>query len=272
MIDQRALATEPEKVFEALAERVARMLDAQISGTMIYDEGRERLVSQPPFFGLPAVLVRNFVIPVQAGTATRDLWETRDYWLSSDVTDEPLADDLGLTLLHNTAGVRNALLMPLVVGIRRVGMLVILNKNNPSGFSDRDAMTLRPLAAQVAIAIENVRLAEQERIRETELEGLQEISQVFSAIGHTDQFYGNINERLARMMNVEFCGILLQDNETQRLVAQPPFYGTNAEGYTIPIPPGSPMAMVYGSEDYWYTNDASTDRLSTAPDSRNCRA
>ncbi|MBL8130327.1 MAG: GAF domain-containing protein [Anaerolineae bacterium] len=261
VIDQEALTTDPEAIFGALTSRVARLLDAEIAGTMVYDEKRERLAPQPPFYGLPPVIVRNFAILVQPNTPARDLWLSREYWLSSDLGDEPLADDLGLTLLRNTAGVRSALLMPLAVGAKRVGMLLIFNKRSETGFSDRDARTLRPLAAQVAIAIENIRLAEQERIRETELSGLQEISQVFSAIGHTDQFYFSVNERLARMMNVEMCGILLHDVENAQLRAQPPFYGIDMPDYAIGIPDGSPMALVYGGEDYWYTNAAATDRL-----------
>ncbi|MDZ4770156.1 MAG: GAF domain-containing protein, partial [Chloroflexota bacterium] len=190
-----------------------------------------------------------------------DIWSQRDYWFTSDIADEPAADELGLTLLYNTAGVRSALLMPLIIGIKRVGMLVVFNKNSATGFSDRDARNLRPLAAQVGIAIENMRLAAQERIRESELAGLQEISQVFSAIGHTDQFYASITERLARMMNVEMCGVLLLDAAGARLTAQEPFYGMDAADYVIQVPPESPMAMVYENEDYWYTNAASTDRL-----------
>ncbi|MBK8027560.1 MAG: GAF domain-containing protein [Chloroflexi bacterium] len=260
-IDQQAMTSEPEAIFSALASRVARLLDAQMAGAMIYDEKRERLVPQTPFHGLPNVIVRSFSILVQPNTPARDLWQNRPYWLSSDVTDEPLADSLGLTLLSNTAGVRSALLMPLGVGAKRVGMLLVFNKKGDTGFSDRDALNLRPLAAQVAIAIENIRLAEQERIRETELSGLQEISQVFSAIGHTDQFYASVNERLARMMNVGICGILLHDVENSQLVAQVPFTGMDATDYAIGIPDGSPMGLVYGSEDYWYTNTAATDRL-----------
>jgi len=261
VIDQESLQSDPERVFAALNERVARLIDAQISGVLIYEEQRTRLIPAPPFHGLPAWITQNFTISVLPDSPAREVWQNNPYWISSDIGDEPLSDALGLSLLHNAAGVRSALLMPLDVGAKKVGMLAVFNKNSELGFSDRDARALKPLAAQVAIAVETIRLADQERSRETELAGLQEISQVFRAIGHTEQFYANINERLARMMSVEMCGILLYEPETLRLVAQPPFFGMEAENYAIPMPQESPMAMVYESEEYWYSNNTDTDRL-----------
>jgi GAF domain-containing protein/nitrogen-specific signal transduction histidine kinase len=260
VVDQQMLIDNPEAVFGALAERAARLLDAQMAGTLLYDEQRERLIPALPFHGLPAVLIRNFSINVPEGSAARAIWQEREYWIAADISDEPTADDLELNFLYNTAGVRSTLLMPLTVGARRVGMLALFNRNSPTGFSDRDARTLRPLAAQVAIAVENRRLAEQERIRETEMAGLQEISQVFSAMAHTDEFYRSITDRLARLMNVEICGVLLDDGNGS-LLAQPPFYGMDAADYAIPYPPDGALSGVLNQEGYWFTNAVATDRL-----------
>jgi GAF domain-containing protein/two-component sensor histidine kinase len=260
VVDQQTLIDQPEVVFGALAERTASLLDAQMAGTLIYDERRERLIPALPFHGLPPVLLRNFSISVPQESAARAIWQGRDYWISADISDEPTADDLGLHLLYNTAGVRSVLLMPLIVGTQRVGMLAVFNRNSPTGFSDRDARTLRPLAAQVAIAVENRRLAEQDRIREREMSGLQEISQVFSAMAHTDEFYRSITDRLARLMNVEICGVLLITPQDE-LLAQPPFYGMDAADYTIAYPPDGVLAQILTQEGYWYTNAAATDRV-----------
>ncbi|MEP7290203.1 MAG: GAF domain-containing protein [Chloroflexota bacterium] len=255
---------DPEQVFLTLNQRIAKLLDAEVCGVLLYDELRDALVAQPPYYGLPTQVVRLFAIPVKPGSDAYDIWQRQPYWMSSDLQDEPLAEELQLSLLVNAAGLKDAILMPLQVGNRRIGMMLVGNKRLSSGFSPQDVQNLRLLSAQAAIAVEDVHLSERQQIHETEMTGLQEISQAFGAISHSAEFYADINERIARVMNIALCGVLLYDENKNRLLAQKPFYGldeTLIEQYSVALEPGSAMEDIWRNDDFWFTNNASTDKV-----------
>ena len=50
--------------------------------------------------------------------------------------------------------------------------------------------------------VENIRLFQTEQRVDSELEGLQEITQAIGAISHADQFYSDITARIARLMDI----------------------------------------------------------------------
>lgn len=253
-----------DRIYAALTERVARLLGADMCGILLYDERRQALVAQPPFFGLPVQIIRSYAIPVPQNSAQRDIWERQTHWLSNDLADEPLAENMRLTLLINAAGMYNIILMPLQVGSRRIGMIQVSNKRSHGGFTMRDVQTLRLLSAQVAVIVEDIRLVQMEQRRETEMIGLQEITQAFGAIAYEDEFFATTTERIARMMSVNVCGILLFDEDRRKLVPQPPFYGLAAASgvdYSIALPEGSPIDQIWQDEDYWYTNHAAGDKI-----------
>lgn len=262
--DLDTVESDPEAVFTALNARIARLLDVEICGVLVYDERRQRLNAQPPFHGLPTHIVRSYNISVTPGSEAREIFMQRDQWISVDATDEPLADALNLSLLVNAAGVRNTLMMPLIVGGRRVGMIQVCNKRAVGGFTERDAQNLRLLSAQAATLVEDIRLTERERVRNAEMEGLQEIAQAFGALGRSEELLTSINERLARLMNVEICGVLLYNTSAQRLSAQPPFYGLHDDAirfYHVELGDDNTMAQLWREDEYWYTNNAQTDKV-----------
>lgn len=255
---------DPEGTYAQLTERIARLLGAEICGVLLYNELRHALVAEPPFYGLPPQLVRNYAIPLPEGSPQYDMWMNTSYWSSNDLADEPMADALNQSMLVNAAGVVNTVLMPLEVGSRRIGAIQVANKRSHGGFSLRDTQQLNLLAAQAAVIVEEIRLAQQELDQEAEMAGLRDLLQAFGEISHEHEFFIAINDRLARMFNVEFCGVLLYAEEQRRLIAQVPFLGMEdavARHYQIALPEDSAMERIWREEDYWYTNNAQTDKI-----------
>jgi PAS domain S-box-containing protein len=260
----RVAEDDPDAVYFGLTERIANLLGVDMCGVLLYDDRRRALAAQTPFYGLPGQIARSYAISVVEGSAGARLWAEADHWLSNDLSDEPLAEPLGLSLLINAAGMFNIALLPLVVGARRIGLLHVSNKRARGGFTAQDVQMLRLLAGQAAVIVESLRLASLEERRDLEMSGLQEIAQAFGALRRASEFYASTNERIARLMGVQYCGILLYDEANRRLVAQPPFYGLPNEaiaGYQIVLEPGSALEQIWLEEDYWYTNNASTDRV-----------
>jgi PAS domain S-box-containing protein len=257
-----AAEADAETVYARLTERMARLMGADVCGIMLYDERKNALTAELPFYGLPSQLVRNYSMPLLPGSPQRDLWEAGDYWISNDLADEPLVETMRMGLLVNPGGLFNTALMPLQLGARRIGIVQVGNKRSHGGFTTRDMNHLRLLATQAAVVVEDVRLVQHEQQRDAEMLGLQELAQAFGALSHAEKFYASTNERIGRLMGLSMCGILLYDEESHTLRAQVPFYGIDDEliaNYEINLQPGSPIEQIWLEEDYWYTNHVATD-------------
>jgi GAF domain-containing protein/two-component sensor histidine kinase len=257
-----ASETDAEAVYALLNERIAKLMSADVCGVLLYDERKSALVAELPFYGLPPQLVRSYTMPLLPGSTQRDLWEAGEYWISNDLADEPLVEEMRMGLLVNPGGMYNTALMPLQLGARRIGMVQVGNKRSHGGFTTRDMNHLRLLATQAAVVVEDVRLVQHEQQRDAEMLGLQELAQAFGALSHAEKFYASTNERIARLMGLSMCGILLYDLETHSLRAQVPFYGISDDliaYYQIKLDPGSPIEQIWLEEDYWYTNRVPTD-------------
>ncbi|MFW5772225.1 MAG: GAF domain-containing protein, partial [Phototrophicaceae bacterium] len=251
-------------VYESLTARIAELADAEMCGILLYDRDRGGLVPQLPFYGLPEALVTRLFIPLPENSPQRDIWENQSYWVSNDVTDEQLVEALGLRHIVDVAGIANTAWIPLRVGQGQIGVVAISNRRTPGGFNNRDIQNMAVLASQAAVVVEGVRLYQREQRMDTELVGLQEITNAIGALSHEADFYGEITERIAGLMDMEICGVLLYDAEGERLVSKSPFYGVSDElvaAYTVPLPPGSIMAELWTDEPYWFSNRVESDPL-----------
>ena len=268
---QRIVSTEDvkgadatQRVYSALNQRVAELLSADMCGIFLYDQDREGLVVQLPVLGLPEALIRTVFIPLPYDSPQYDIWTRQQYWVSNDVVDEPLVEALGLSTVVSLAGITNTAWMPLQLGDQRFGVLAVSNKRTEGGFTARDIQNLQVLAAQAAIVVENIRLYQREKRMDTELVGLQQITDAIGALSHETEFYGEITERIALLMDIEKCGVMLHDADNHRLLSRLPFYGVKDElvqNYIIPLTPGSVMEQLWEEEQYWYSNRVASDTL-----------
>lgn len=251
-------------IYALLNERMASLLDADMCGVLIYDDTREALIPQLPFYGLPDHVADKIIIPLPEDSPQFDIWRNQPYWVSNDVRDEPLVDALDFGFLIEAAGIENTALFPLQIAGERIGIMAISNKRTEGGFMPNDIQNLRVLSSQAAIVVENVRLYQRERRIDTELIGLQEMTHAIGALSHEGEFYREISERIARLMDSAMCGILMYDAEKRALVSQLPFYGISddlVKNYEISIPPGSVMEQLWLDEDSWYSNQVQSDTL-----------
>ncbi|MDX2139511.1 MAG: GAF domain-containing protein [Chloroflexota bacterium] len=257
-------ASDKASIYKMLVERTARLLDVEIAGILLYDDQYKALVAQEPFVGLPAHIIRNFRIPLPTGSAARDIYEKASIWSSAELSGEPLAQEMRLDMLTNAAGVRDILLAPMQLGDRRIGMLQASNRRAPGGFTRADEDNLRMLAAQAGVVVEELRLYEQELLRESEMLSLQEITQAFSALTFEGDVLLNANTEVARLMGVERCGVMLYEPDASRLMAQLPMYGFDddmIQHYQIPLEANSVVWHMWHEQDYWFTNDVDTDPI-----------
>lgn len=251
-------------IYGLLNERMAKLLDADMCGVLIYDENRQALMPQMPFFGLPDNVAERIIIPLPANSPQSDIWLNQPYWVSNDVKDEPLVETLNFGFLVDAAGIDNTALFPLQIAGDRIGIMAISNKRTQGGFMPNDVQNLRVLSSQAAIVVENVRLYQRERRIDNELVGLQEMTHAIGALSHEGEFYKEISERIARLMGSSMCGVLLYDAQSRSLISQLPFFGISNEvlgDYSINVPRGSIMEQLWNDEDSWYSNRVQNDTL-----------
>ncbi len=250
-------------IYAALTRRVAELMDAEMVGVFVHDEARNSLAPELPFYGLPEALVRSLVIPLPKDSPQRDIFERQPYWISNDLTDDSIMDALGFGAIVDIAGIQNTAWLPLQISGRRIGMLMVSNRRG-DGFVHRDIQNLQAIAAQASIVVENLRLYARERRLDAELEGLREMTYAIGALTQESEFYSEITERIAHLLGVEMCGILLFDASRRQLVCRLPFYGVPdalIENYVIPIESGSAIEELWESESYWYSNRVQADTL-----------
>ena len=112
------------------------------------------------------------------------------------------------------------MLSQLAVPVRRkgkvIGALNLLNEVE-GAFTPQDEALLRQFAAHVAVAIENARLFESERHYVDTLETLAEIGREMSSILDLDALLTRIASLTKRLIDYRTFGILLLDEETERL-------------------------------------------------------
>ncbi|MBC8099786.1 MAG: GAF domain-containing protein [Armatimonadetes bacterium] len=253
-------------IFAILTQRVAQLAGTSLAGVFLYDEARQGLTPTLPFFGIPDAVLRGVFIAMPPDSPQRDIWERQTYWISNDVRDEPLVDALGLQTVVNLGNVRNTAWLPLQIGSRRIGVLTVSNKINGT-FTPRDIANLRALASQTAIVVENIQLATREQNLDAQIAGLQEITYAIGALTEESEFFSEITQRIATLMDIELCGILLYDETKQRLVSRLPFVGAPDDAvrdYTIDLTPGTAFEEIWSDEPYWYSNRVPADTLTFA--------
>jgi PAS domain S-box-containing protein len=252
------------ELYAALTERIARLMDASVCGVYLFDEQRQALVPELPFYGLPSQLASNLIINMTPDSPQRVIWDRQDFWMSNDLADEPLVQGTSFQLLVSAATIHNIALIPMGIAGQRFGVIQVSNKRTEGGFTLQNIQHLKVLVAQAAIVVENIRLMKREETIDAELIGLQKITQAIGSINTQGSFYGEINERIASLMGVKMCGLLLYDEATQSLIAQPPFFGVDnklIEGYRINVKSGTVMFDIWNDEQFWYANDVHANLL-----------
>ncbi len=255
---------DPQQLYAQLTQRIAFLANVELCGIMLYDPDEETYRSQAPFYGAPESLVRGHRLEMTPGS---DLYEAvmhRPWWYTNDPAS-PVTAALGLDDVQSAIPLRRVAIVPMVIGTRRVGLLLVANKHGGQRFSDADIRSLITFGNQAAMVVENARLYDDAQRRSRELGGLQQIAEAIGALRSPEQLYDQITRRVAELMDVELCGVLLYDPHTHVLVSQRPFYGLDDDEtvsfYQLPSPPGSVIAELWQDRPMWTCNDLRRDPL-----------
>ncbi len=252
---------DPYQLFDQLGQRVAELMQTESAGVLLYDREQEKLIAQKPLYGVPDGVTADYQISLEKGSPARSLWEDVSFWFSNNVPEDRLVEEMGFGMLAEMTAVRSTAMVAMTVGEERIGVLQVSNKIDGTPFTMEDIRLLQIYADQAAIVVESARLYAEEQSRVAELRGLQQISQALSAFTNPDELYGQLTERIASLMGVDVCGLLLYDPDGEQLTARHPFYGMHdeiVENYIIPLRRGLAREM-WREDELWESNHVMTD-------------
>lgn len=161
--------------------------------------------------------------------------------------------------------------LPLMISNRFIGTVELASYRRHA-FDHEDLALLQSVAGQAAIAIDNARLSGEQASRLTQLSGLQDIVQTMGETVSSRELFELLNARIADLMNVDVCGVLLYDSDSQALVSQLPFYGVPDSVislYRIPVQPNSAGYNIWQNSPWWFSNDVLNNELVGALNMRN---
>ncbi len=154
------LLTDIQQVYREVNRSVAQLAGAAMCAVLLYDQTQEMLICQLPMYGVPDEIGPRYKVSVGQGQ-TEAIWAQEDYLILNDVGEHPLVAALGLKELARDAGLRNTLLIKLMVGNRNIGVIQASNKLDGTPFGEDDARLLCIFAGQAAAVIENAQLYEE---------------------------------------------------------------------------------------------------------------
>ncbi|MBN1963023.1 MAG: GAF domain-containing protein, partial [Anaerolineae bacterium] len=255
---------DPYELYNQLTQRIARLMDVELCGVLLYDDAEQIFRSQLPFYGAPDALLQNYALTVAPHSDLYTIWWHQPWWYSNE-PDAELIEAMGFEDLAATIHLRGMAVAPMVVGTRRVGLLMVANKHGSRSFNEDDMRLLMSFASQAAVVAENARMYGEEQRRTRELGGLQQIAQAMGVLRSPGELFSQITARIAELMGAEMCGILLYDTDSHLLVSQRPFFGMDDDEsvrfYQLPSPPGSAVSRLWHDRDTWFSNDLRHDPL-----------
>jgi len=250
------------QLFAQLGQRVAELMGTEIGGVMIYQPEHNRLVGQVPIHGISDELAADFIIPLDEDSPAHNLWLDQDFWFSNDVSSEPLVIEIGLGMLAELTGTKSTAMAKMTLGDESIGLLHVSNKADGDLFTMDDIRLLQIYANQAAILVASARLYSQEQNRVAELRGLQQITQALSSFTNPDELYRQLTQRIADLMGVYICGVLLYESEEERLVARKPFFGMGDQitgNYALPVHKRGLARDIWRELDLYVNNNVPYD-------------
>lgn len=217
-----ALSNENEVfVYSDINVRIAGLMNIQMCGVLLYDEERNALVAQPPFYGVSIELIDGYEIDLSANEVIGEIWEEQDFWYSNRAMADTLVYSAGLAEMAERVGVEKTLIASLTVGGRKIGAVQVSNKHSGEDFNDNDARLLMIFATQAAAIIQNARLVREVQRRAEEADRLRLIAERAGNLVSMDETLAPVLSEVARLLESQLAFLSVHNPETGTVITHP---------------------------------------------------
>jgi signal transduction histidine kinase len=172
-----SLAGGAEALFGQITRHTADMLRAERGLLLLYDPVRREIVAQAPGHGLTRDEVRRIRYPADEARSRWDFRRNGALLANDAQTDARLLPELLKEL-----GPRSLMIAPITRGRAILGLLAVADRIGNAPFTDDDLNLLLALAGQATIAVENLRLNEELRSANEQLQEFDRLKNQFVGI------------------------------------------------------------------------------------------
>ncbi len=206
-----------EELFGHLIEGISPLLDIEIAGFLIFNEGNKTLEAKNPFLGVPPQFVELYQVEIPPDSPAEEVWLQQETIISQDPSSDPRIIALGLDHMARAAGIHEIALIPLTSSGRLLGYLQASNKRDGTSINERDVRLLTIIAGQAAPIIDNAYLIKQSISRALRAEALRRIASLSGSNATLDEIFKYSLLELARLLQADFGGIFLVDESLGEL-------------------------------------------------------
>ncbi|HEC23887.1 MAG TPA: GAF domain-containing protein, partial [Chloroflexi bacterium] len=130
---------------------------------------------------------------------------------------------------HIEEGLKSFLAVPLASGEKIIGVLAVEDYEREGAFEETDLRVLGPIAAQVAVSLENARLYSELEQRLSETTTLQEVTRVVNSALDLQEIFERVVRELASAFKYPLIGLFTLEDDTLIMQAQHGYTGEEIE-------------------------------------------
>jgi signal transduction histidine kinase len=163
--------------------------------------------------------------------------------------------------IREPLGARQAVLVPLNAGEKRLGVVAAINSRR-GAFTEADLRLLTVLADRTALTLENTQLVSTLQRQVHELDGLHRLSRLMTSWDSVEDVIGEAIRIVSELLSCEKMAVLLLDEATHSLDVHEPVFGIADDQIpllSVPLAQPSLAASVFRTNTPLVSNDAAGD-------------
>ncbi|HUN08496.1 MAG TPA: GAF domain-containing protein [Aggregatilineales bacterium] len=242
--------------------RIARLMDVQVCGILLYDEASSRLRPQIPFFGVADTDLNGYGIDLLPDSPMTALWDEGETWFANRVEENAIVHASNLAEVAARLGFKQMMLAPLAVGGRKLGVVQVSNRLTGEDFTDKDGQLLQIFATQAAAIIENARLVQDVQRSADQSNRLRNIAELSGKILTTEDSFALILNEISTLLDSPIVFINQLETQTGALVTYPRYVFGAALAEPIRqdiFSPGFEYSVVF-SQNSFFSNSVLKDQ------------
>ena len=244
-----------QTMFDLVGGRIHDIFDAQIVDIGILDE-------DDGLFHFPYTIERGERFPdkpMEVIGFRKHVIESREPLLINEDLEER-AVEFGNPVVHQGGLARSVVFVPLMVGARAIGVILLGNLDRENVFTKADVDLLSTLATSLSVSLQNARLFEETRQRNAELALINDVQRGLAENLEMQAMYDLVGDRIRELFDAQVVAIGILNRDTGLLEA--PYAFEKGVRYA-PEPfavEGGPTGYVIDTGETLVLNDRFTER------------
>lgn len=197
------------RILELIVDEMAQAVHAEQCVLVLFDDAGETgwiAAAHRPFAGMEAAR-----FPLRNSPTIEAVTVSREPLLIANAGLDPFVADLSRLLANDD--IYPALMVPLILHDRVIGIAQVCSVGRPRIFSRQEIDLCQIIANASAIAVENARLYQREREAKDQLAALGEISEAGLTSLNIDELLAELLKRMIRYTGTDAGSILLREGD-----------------------------------------------------------